>query len=102
MSATNASNDRLRLGEVLVAAGVVTEDQLGDALAAQSMAPRKTRLGQQLLAMDVCSETDIADALSEQLNLPSVDLDHHPPPRPDVVELVPRRKIEGEVSHIAV
>ena len=61
---------RLRLGEMLVAAGLVTEDQLRQALAAGKRSG--LRLGQQLVREGTVKEADIVDLISRQTGLPDV------------------------------
>ncbi|MFU2208831.1 GspE/PulE family protein [Solidesulfovibrio sp. C21] len=58
---------RLRLGEMLVSAGLVTEDQLRQALAAGKRAG--LRLGQQLVREGTVKESDIVDLISRQMGL---------------------------------
>ncbi len=64
----------MRIGEVLVAANVITKEQLEQALAH----PRKEgeRLGDVLLALEMCSDTQLTQALSQQLAVPWVSLYH--------------------------
>jgi type IV pilus assembly protein PilB len=62
----------VRLGEVLLDAGLVTGSQLAAALAAQSETGR--RLGDQLVASGVLDERDLARALARQFGLEVVDL----------------------------
>jgi type II secretion system (T2SS) protein E len=68
---------RPRLGAVLLAAGVITEEQLG-----QAMARHRTggaRLGDALLQLGFATEQQIKQAVCVQLNLPFIDLDHFAP-----------------------
>ena len=58
---------RLRLGEMLVAAGLVTEDKLRQALAAGKRGG--LRLGQQLVRDGTVKESDIVDLISRQMGL---------------------------------
>ncbi len=64
----------MRIGELLVAANVITQEQLARALAH----PRKEgeRLGDVLVALDMVSETQLTQALSQQLAVPWVSLYH--------------------------
>jgi type IV pilus assembly protein PilB len=59
-----------RLGKVLIESGLITEDQLSQALESQN---GKT-LVQQLGALGYASEVQIASVLADSLNLPVVDL----------------------------
>jgi type IV pilus assembly protein PilB len=64
----------MRIGELLVAAKVITQDQLTQALAH----PRKEgeRLGDVLLGLGMVSDTQLAQCLSQQLAIPWVSLYH--------------------------
>src|SRR5688572_24222078 len=68
-----AEQNRERIGDMLVAAGLITSAQLDEALAAQ----RETRLpiGKQLVAMGNVSEVQLTQLLSHQLSVPWVSLD---------------------------
>lgn len=61
-----------RIGEILVASGLVTREQIDHALAEQAQSGR--RLGQILVQQGVISEDDLAWALSSQLGYPYVFL----------------------------
>ena len=76
LAAGGAPGGRRRLGEVLVTGGVLTEEQLGDALRAQKedVGGRRRRLGEVITALGLADEVQIARALSDQLGLPFVDL----------------------------
>lgn len=67
-----ARRPRDLLGEILVANGLVTRDQLAQAIAAQARSGK--RLGQVLVEQGVLTEDDIAWALSAQLGYPYVFL----------------------------
>jgi len=64
---------RLRLGEILLAANVITDEQLKAALAEQRKWGGK--LGRTLVEMGAVDETKMVNALSQQLRLPMIDLD---------------------------
>ena len=68
---------RRRLGEVFVAQGLLTAEQISDALAAQATVvpgqPRK-RLGDVVIELGMATERQVAEALAEALALPLVDL----------------------------
>ena len=66
-----------RLGDVLVGRAVVTGEQLGEALVAQTATGR--RLGEVMVELGLLSQTDLAEALAEQLGLPSIALARHRP-----------------------
>ena len=81
---TNSNNDisnpstvdvrrRLRLGEVLVKEGIISEAQVESALAAQKQSKGK-RLGEVLVDMRLVDEVTIVKTLAKRLDLPFVDL----------------------------
>jgi type IV pilus assembly protein PilB len=70
--ATTSRRKKL-LGEVLVEAGMITADQLTEAMELQKQS--KERLGRVLIGMGVGTEKDIALAIAKQLGLEFVDLD---------------------------
>jgi putative toxin-antitoxin system antitoxin component (TIGR02293 family) len=61
-----------RLGEILVAGGAVTSEQLAHALAQQPS--RQLPLGQMLLALGYTTDEVMRQALSSQLGVPYIDL----------------------------
>jgi hypothetical protein len=75
-----------KLGEILIAAGVIDDIQLQSALSQQKKSGK--RLGSTLIEMKFLSEDTLAKALSSQLNLPSANpLSLHIPD--DVLNAVP-------------
>lgn len=77
---------RKKLGEMLVEAGVISEQALRMALAEQRR--WGGTLGRTLIDMKAISEQELVDALSQQLALPTIDLDNLEI-SPTVLELVP-------------
>ena len=75
-----------KLGEILVRAGVLTEQQLGAALEQQKTS--KLRLGEQLIAGGYITEEQLCRALQEQMHLKYIDL-HNLPIDPAVPGLIP-------------
>ena len=69
---------RKRLGELLIASGAITEEQLRAALALQNQ--RTVLLGQALLEQGACDELTVFRALAKQARLPFVDLTQRMPP----------------------
>lgn len=63
---------KIRLGDILVSQGLITEDQLGNALKEQKI--RGTRLGETIIDLGYVSEDKIIDILCEQLGISYVDL----------------------------
>ncbi len=76
---------RKRLGELLLDAGMLTEDALRTALAEQRR--WGGTLGRTLIDLKMIGEDELVGVLSRQLNMPSVDLDNMEVAQP-VVELV--------------
>ncbi len=64
---------RLRLGDVLVKTGVITREQLDNALDHQK--ENGLRLGESLLQLNYVTEEGLKQALCTQFNIPFVDLD---------------------------
>ncbi len=67
-----AGRKKKRLGDLLINAGVITEEQLGRALTEQKQT--KEKLGSVLIEMGFTTELEIAEALKEQLGLEFVQL----------------------------
>ncbi|WP_426753068.1 hypothetical protein [Myxococcus sp. Y35] len=70
---------RKKIGELLVEAGVVTEEQVRGALGRKSVYGSQ-RLGEVLVEQGLCTPTHIARALSVQHALPFVELPEEIPP----------------------
>lgn len=62
------------IGQLLVEAGYITEDQLGEALVQQKKAYPGEKIGEILLKLGFVSETQVVHALSARLKVPYVDL----------------------------
>lgn len=75
-----------RLGDLLIDAGVITQDQLMQALDKQKQTRQK--LGATLMEMNFTTEEEIAGALKEQLGMEYVDLRAIRIPQ-DVISLIP-------------
>ena len=100
LAAGGAPGGRRRLGEVLVTGGVLTEEQLDEALRAQKEVAggRRRRLGEVITALGLADEVQIARALSDQLGLPFVDLGSLPI-GDETLAVLPRNVA---VRHVAV
>ncbi|MDH7577819.1 MAG: GspE/PulE family protein [Bacillota bacterium] len=67
------------LGTALVEAGVITPEQLEDALRRQNAGTgRKGLLGQALVQLGYCTEQEVARFLARQYGVPFVSLESHP------------------------
>jgi type IV pilus assembly protein PilB len=82
---------RLRIGELLVEAKLVTREQLDQGLEAQQKTGRK--LGQTLIELGIVNETQLTQLLSQQLSVPWVSLYHIDFSR-ELLNLVPRELAE--------
>jgi type IV pilus assembly protein PilB len=67
-------NERLKLGELLVETGLITEGDLARALEQQKEDPR--RLGELLVDGGAVTESQVTQVLSQQLSVPWVSLQH--------------------------
>jgi type IV pilus assembly protein PilB len=84
-------NPRVRLGELLVRAGLITGRQLDVALAEQRRVGK--RLGSLLVETGLVSETQVTQILSQQLSIPWVSL-HHIDFSRELLDLVPVDAVE--------
>ncbi|MCM8783991.1 MAG: Flp pilus assembly complex ATPase component TadA [Candidatus Omnitrophica bacterium] len=66
------ARQRLKLGEILVKEGLITEEQLQKAL--QTQLVEEAKLGDILVKLELVTEKDIALALGKQLGIPYVSL----------------------------
>ncbi|MDT8859516.1 ATPase, T2SS/T4P/T4SS family [Alkalihalobacillus sp. MEB130] len=66
------SQKRKRLGDILIEANVITQDQLSQALLEQKQS--NLRLGDQLIEMNLVTEQQIIEVLEYQLGIPQIDL----------------------------
>ncbi len=78
---------RRRLGDILVDAGVITEEQLLQALEYQRQQPKKIRLGLALVQKGITTEIAIMEALKEQLHIESITLTGYEIPN-DIIKMV--------------
>lgn len=66
---------RRRLGDLLVDSGLISKDQLSDALKLQKTLGKK--LGEVLIEKEFVTESQIIEVLEFQLGIPHMDLDKH-------------------------
>lgn len=81
-----ARPEKIRLGEILVRQGLLTEEQLGQALTEQKVSGKK--LGRVFIDSKYVTEDQISEALARQLNIPFINLRQYNL-KPDVVQLLP-------------
>jgi type IV pilus assembly protein PilB len=86
-----AAVERLRIGELLVQAKLLTQERLDDALTLQRAQGRK--LGQVLIELGIVNETQLTQTLGLQLSVPWVSLYHIDFSR-QLLNLVPREIAE--------
>lgn len=87
---------RLRIGELLIHAGVLSEAQVADALAQQrAQGAGSRRLGAVLVQMNLVTEEKLTRVLSQQLSVPRVSLQHLDLPR-ELLGLLPRELAEEQ------
>ncbi len=81
-----ARSEKIRLGDLLIQQGLLTDDQLKFALDEQNRSGRK--LGRIVVESSFVTEVAISQALARQLQVPYVDLKHFNP-RPELINLLP-------------
>lgn len=86
MSAKPANQQRKRLGDILVEAGLITSEQLQEALAKQKIMGK--RLGKVLVETGLTNEDSIATTLASQMNIPYLNLNEMTIP-PEVLTTIP-------------
>src|SRR5512143_616861 len=64
----------VRLGELLIKANLITQDQLKEALKVQKES--NSKLGETLIKLGFVAEEDITECLSQQFGVPSINLAH--------------------------
>ena len=84
---------KARIGDMLVAQGTISEDQLQAALGEQRRSGR--RLGEVLVAMGALGERDFLKTLAVQLGIPLVDL-RSVTPEPDALSRMPESMVRSE------
>ena len=65
----------LKIGELLIQQGLITEDQLKEAMKAQKK--ESGRIGEVLMKLGILSEEELAKALGAQLNIPHATLENN-------------------------
>jgi type IV pilus assembly protein PilB len=80
-----------KLGEILNEAGLITEDQLNNALLLQK--GKNKRLGKVIVELGYVAEDQIAETISSQLSLLLVDCNSYSPSK-QLLSLVPRETAE--------
>ncbi|MCH7918985.1 MAG: Flp pilus assembly complex ATPase component TadA [Planctomycetes bacterium] len=95
MSDTGTEN-KVQLGELLVAQGAITPDQVREALEEQRRTGHNRLLGEILVDRGSCAPAEIASALAQSYQVPFAEVS----PRlcdPDIFEILPREFLEQHV-----
>jgi type IV pilus assembly protein PilB len=77
---------RIKLGDALVEKGLITQEQLQEALTKGKISGK--RVGNVLIEMGLVTEEHIVEVLAEQLNVPKIDLSNYLI-EPSTVRLIP-------------
>ncbi len=88
--------NKMQLGQLLLARGVVSQEQIDRALAEQQEKGHRKLLGELLVEMGHCTENQIAAALAEAYGVPYAQVS----PKlcdPKAVELLPREFLEAHI-----
>lgn len=85
---------RKRIGDVVIAGGLVTLEQLENALSLQK--GKKKKLGKVLIELGYVTEKQVAEVLSEQLMLPLIDWDNKIVDK-KLLKLIPREVLESRL-----
>lgn len=86
MSEPSISQRRVRIGDLLVAKQIITEEQLQTAL--QEQKKRGQKLGQTLVSLKLISEDQLLNLLSAQMQIPRFDLMQYDV-KPETAQLLP-------------
>lgn len=82
------SGKRRRLGEILLSANLLTEEQLSGAL--EFSVAHGVKIGEALVQLGIVTEDELAQAVGEQLMIPYIKLSKTPPD-PLVLEIIPAK-----------
>jgi type IV pilus assembly protein PilB len=93
----SAVENKMQLGQVLLARGIVTAEQIEKALDEQKAKGHNKLLGELLVEMDYCTENQIASALAEAYGVPYAQIS---PKVCDaaILEILPREFLEEHVA----
>ncbi len=87
-----ADNSKIRIGDLMVSAGYITEDQLKEALGIQKESGGK-RIGQVLLDLGYVTEVQMLSALADRLDIQLIDITAVPVDT-ETVKLIPKQLAE--------
>jgi type IV pilus assembly protein PilB len=89
----NTTATKLQLGEILQQRGMITAEQIQEALSHQNDGGHQKLLGELLIEEGYCTENDIASALAETYGVPYAQIS----PKicdPNIIEVLPREFLE--------
>ncbi len=93
--AAQPADKPVRLGDLLIAKGIITQEQLGQALSHQKAQGKGKLLGEVIVELKLASEEQVLEVLAEAYGVPFARIS----PRvvdPKVIELLPRQFIESQ------
>jgi len=79
---------KIKIGEVLLKLGFITDEQLQNAL--EEHKEKGIKLGDALIQLKYIDESGLGTALADQLKIPYIDLKHYPI-KPEIIRKVPER-----------
>ncbi len=85
--------NKLQLGEILLEKGIITAEQIEQAISQQNSSGHQKLLGELLVEKGYCTENDIACALAEAYSVPYAQVS----PKicdPNIIEILPRDFLE--------
>jgi type IV pilus assembly protein PilB len=91
-----AVENKMQLGQLLLARGIVTDEQINKALTEQKDKGHHKLLGELLVEMNYCTENQIASALAEAYEVPYAQIS----PKicdPKIIEVLPREFLEEHI-----
>lgn len=91
-----ATENKMQLGQLLLGRGVITQEQIENALAEQKEKGHRKLLGELFVEMNYCTENQIASALAEAYDVPYVQVS---PKICDakVLDILPREFLEEHI-----
>ena len=92
-----ATTSPQRLGDVLIARGYLTEEQVLGALSAQQEGGRSKLLGEVIVEQELCTEDQVVECLALVYGVPYAKLEARMYD-PKVVDVVPREYVENNLA----
>lgn len=89
----NATATKLQLGEILQKRGIITSEQIQEAISHQNDGGHQKLLGELLIEKGYCTESDISSALAETYGVPYAQIS----PKicdPNIIGILPREFLE--------